>query len=240
MQPMTQARPTPSPTILFDLDGTLADTALDLTETMNVLLARHGRDRVPHERVREMVGGGARKIMERGFAYSGEPASEELLDELFHEFVAYYGDHLVEHTKLFDGLVPALDTLAQRGFKLGVVTNKVEGLSVEIIRLLSLDRFFPVLIGGDTLPVRKPDPEPIFEAVSRLEGDRSTTVMVGDSRFDIDAAKNANVGSIAVSFGYTDVPPAELGADRLIDHYDELLPALDDLLAEIAGASTAH
>jgi len=239
MQPMTQTSANHIPTILFDLDGTLADTALDLTETMNVLLARHGRDRVPHERVREMVGGGARKIMERGFAYTGEPASEELLDQLFEEFVAYYGDHLVDHTKLFDGLMPALDVLAQRGCKLGVVTNKVEGLSVEVIKLLGLDGFFPILIGGDTLPVRKPDPEPIFEAVARLGGDRSSTVLVGDSRFDIDAAKNANVGSIAVSFGYTDVPPAELGADRLIDHYDEFLPALDDLLADLSGRKQA-
>ncbi|GAB5503409.1 MAG: HAD family hydrolase [Pyruvatibacter sp.] len=227
---------TVTPTILFDLDGTLADTALDLTETMNVVLAKHGRARVPHERVREMVGGGARKIMERGFTYTGEPASEELLDQLFEEFLDYYGDHLADHTQIFDGLVTALETLEQRGYKLGVVTNKVEGLSLEVIKLLGLDRFFPVLIGGDTLPVRKPDPTPIFEAVSRLKGDRASTVMVGDSPFDIDAAKNAGVGSIAVSFGYTDVPPAEMGADRLIDHYDEFLPALDSLLAELQSA----
>lgn len=227
---------TVTPTILFDLDGTLADTALDLTETMNVVLAKHGRARVPHERVREMVGGGARKIMERGFAYTGEPASEDLLDQLFAEFLDYYGDHLADHTQIFDGLVPALETLEQRGYKLGVVTNKVEGLSLEVIKLLGLDTFFPVLIGGDTLPVRKPDPTPIFEAVSRLKGDRACTVMVGDSPFDIDAAKNAGVGSIAVSFGYTHVPPGEMGADRLIDHYDEFLPALDSLLGELQSA----
>lgn len=227
---------TVTPTILFDLDGTLADTALDLTETMNVVLAKHGRARVPHARVREMVGGGARKIMERGFAYTGEPASEDLLDQLFAEFLDYYGDHLADHTQIFDGLVAVLETLEQRGCKLGVVTNKVEGLSIEVIKLLGLDKFFPVLIGGDTLPVRKPDPAPILEAISRLNGDRTCTVMVGDSPFDIDAAKNAAVGSIAVSFGYTDVPPAKMGADRLIDHYDEFLPALDSLLGELQSA----
>ena len=228
MHPMTH-----TPTILFDLDGTLADTALDLTETMNVVLTRHGRARVPHEKVREMVGGGARKIMERGFAYTGEPASDKLLDQLFEEFLAYYGDHLADHTQIFDGLVPVLETLQRDGFKLGVVTNKVEGLSRDVIKLLGLDAFFPVLIGGDTLPVRKPDPAPLFEAIDRLNGNRSHAVMVGDSPFDIDAAKNANVGSIAVSFGYTHIPPAEMGADRLIDHYDEFMPALNSLLEEM-------
>lgn len=219
-----------TPTILFDLDGTLADTALDLTETMNVVLARHGRDRVPHDRVREMVGGGARKIMERGFIYTGEPASEAMLDQLFQEFLDYYGDHLADHTKIFDGLVPALEELQSRGYKLGVVTNKVEGLSHEVIELLGLKRFFPVLIGGDTLPVRKPDPAPLYEAISRLGGDRNTAVMVGDSPFDIDAARNAGIASIAVSFGYTDVPPAQMGATHVIDHYDEFLAALDQII----------
>jgi len=217
---------TDTPTILFDLDGTLADTALDLTETMNVILQRHGRDRVPHERVREMVGGGARKIMERGFSYTGAPASEALLDQLFEEFLAHYGDHLADHTKVFDGLVPVLEDLHRRGSKLGVVTNKVEGLSREVLRLLDLDRFFPVLIGGDTLPVRKPDPAPLHEAIARLGGNVASAVMVGDSPFDIDAARNAGVPSIAVSFGYTHVPPAEMGATMLIDHYDEFPEAL--------------
>lgn len=218
-----------APTILFDLDGTLADTALDLTETMNVILTRHGRERVPHEKVREMVGGGARKIMERGFAHTGEPASEALLDQLFHEFLDYYGDHLADHTQVFDGLVPVLETLQQRGARLGVVTNKVEGLSHEVLGLLDLKRFFPVLIGGDTLPVKKPDPAPLFEAIDRLGGNRAKAVMVGDSPFDIDAAKNAGIPSIAVSFGYTHVPPAEMGATHLIDHYDEFLAAFDAL-----------
>lgn len=217
-------------TVLFDLDGTLADTALDLTETMNVVLARHGRARVPHERVREMVGGGARKIMERGFEATGAPASEALLEQVFREFLDYYGNHLADHTKIFDGLVPVLETLQARGAKLGVVTNKVEDLSLRVLELLDLSRFFTVLIGGDTLPVKKPDPEPLFEAVRRLGGDPARTVMVGDSPFDIDAARNAAMPAIAVSFGYTHVPPREMGADVVIDHYNEFLEALDGIV----------
>lgn len=219
-----------TPTILFDLDGTLADTALDLTATMNVLLKRHGRPEVPHHAVRDMVGGGARKIMERGFAHTGEPASDALLDQLFEEFLDYYGQHLTDHTQVFEGVVPVLETLQRRGYRLGVVTNKVEHLSRDVLALLDLARFFPVLIGGDTLPVRKPDPGPLFEAVARLGGDPARAVMVGDSAFDIDAARNAGMASIAVSFGYTHVPPGELGADALIDHYDQFLPVLDGLL----------
>lgn len=221
---------TMAPTILFDLDGTLADTALDLTATMNVVLARHGRPEVPHHAVRDMVGGGARKIMERGFAYSGEPAPEALLDRLFEEFLDHYGQHLADHTRVFDGLVPALEALEARGCRLGVVTNKVEHLSLEVLRLLGLSRFFPVVIGGDTLPVKKPDPAPLLEAVARLGGDPACAVMVGDSPFDIDAARNAGFASIAVSFGYSHVPPAEMGADMLIHHFDEFLAALDALL----------
>lgn len=221
---------TPAPTILFDLDGTLADTALDLTATMNVLLARHGREEVPHHAVRDMVGGGARKIMERGFAYTGAPASDALLDQVFEEFLDHYGQHLADHTRVFDGLMPALEEIAQRGYRLGVVTNKVEHLSREVLGLLDLARFFGVVIGGDTLPVRKPDPAPLLEAIARLGGDPAHAVMVGDSPFDIDAARAASIPSIAVSFGYTHVPPAEMGADVLIDHYDAFVPALDALL----------
>ncbi len=221
-----------TPTILFDLDGTLADTALDLTETMNVILERHGRARVPHDRVRGMVGGGARKIMERGFAETGEPADEALLDELFVEFLDHYGEHLADHTEVFDGLIEVLEMLVARNFRLGVVTNKVEHLSLQVLNLLDLDRFFPVVIGGDTLPVKKPDPEPLLEAVRRLGGDPSVTVMVGDSIYDIEAARNAGVRSIALSFGYTHIPPQELGADCLIDHYSQFLPALRTLLPE--------
>jgi len=223
---------TSKPTILFDLDGTLADTALDLTHTMNVLLERHGRQPVPHARVRGMVGGGARKIMQRGFEATGAPASEALLDQLFDEFLAYYGAHLADHTRVFDGVVPVLEALTRRGAKLGVVTNKVEHLSREVLALLGLARFFPVVIGGDTLPVKKPDPAPVLEAIRQLGGDRAHAVMVGDSPFDIDAARNAAIPSIAVSFGYTDVPPHEMGADQLIDHYDAFLQALNAVLGQ--------
>lgn len=222
-------------TLLFDLDGTLADTAGDLCETMNVILSEHGRPRVPESRVRHLVGGGARLLMERGFAETGEPASEALLDQTFKEFIAYYSAHIADHTKLWPGIEPLLARLAKADVGLAVCTNKVEHLSRQLLAQLKIEQYFPVVIGGDTLPVKKPDPEHLFEAVRRLGGSVSSTIMVGDSETDIDAAKNARLPSICVSFGYTRIPVPDLGADVVIDHFDEFPGAIAKLLPSHFG-----
>jgi phosphoglycolate phosphatase len=212
--------------VLFDLDGTLADTALDLCHTMNVLLERHGRSRIPETHVRPMVGAGARKIMERGFEATGTPVDEAFLDQLFEEFLEYYGNHIADHTVLFPGVREQLEALSSRNVKLGVCTNKAEHLTHQLLQILDIADFFPVVIGGDTLAVRKPDPLHLTEAVVRLGGGIEGAVMVGDSAPDINAAKAASIPSICVTFGYTDIPAAELGADHLIDHYEGLPGAL--------------
>lgn len=224
------SRATPRPTLLFDLDGTLADTAADLCETMNVILEMHDRRRVPEERVRHLVGGGARLLLDRGFRETGEPASEDLLDRSFEEFISYYGKHIADHTKLWPGVRAQLDMLEEHGALMAVCTNKVEHLSRSLLEMLAIDHYFPVVIGGDTLPVKKPDPEHLFEAIRLLGGDRAHAVMVGDSETDIDAAKNAGLPSICVSFGYTRVPVPELGADVVIDHFDQFGAALAKLM----------
>lgn len=223
------------PTLLFDLDGTLADTAGDLCETMNAILVRHGRAGVPQTRVRHLVGGGARLLMERGFRETGEPADEALLDRLFDEFIAHYSAHIADHTRLWPGVREQLDRLAQAGAGLAVCTNKVEHLSRQLLETLRIEHYFPVVIGGDTLPVRKPDPEHLFEAVRRLGGDPAHTIMVGDSETDIDAAKNARMPSICVSFGYARMPVPELGASAVIDHFDDFPRALSRLLPQHFG-----
>lgn len=217
-------------TILFDLDGTLADTAGDLCETTNAILVAHGRRRIPQTRIRHLVGGGARLLLERGFAETGEPASKALLDQTLDEFIDHYRAHIADHTRLWPGIDTLLTRLADAGVGLAVCTNKVEALSHQLLARLRIDRFFPVVIGGDTLPVKKPDPEHLFEAIRRLGGDPATAVMVGDSETDIDAAKNARLPSICVSFGYTRVPVPQLGADVVIDHFDEFPAALAKLL----------
>lgn len=221
-----------APTLLFDLDGTLADTARDLCHTMNVLLERYGRTTVPEAQVRNMVGAGARALLDRGFKATGEAASEDLLDQAFDDFISYYSAHIADHTVLFPGLESQLDKFASTGINLGVCTNKPEGLSHQLLGELGIDRYFGVVIGGDTLPVRKPDPTPLLEAVSRLGGDRSSTIMIGDSASDIDAALAADMGSVCVTFGYTETPAEDLGASVLIDHFDDLGPALQALLPD--------
>jgi phosphoglycolate phosphatase len=217
-------------TLLFDLDGTLADTAGDLCETMNVILSRHGRARIPEKRVRHLVGGGARLLMERGFAETGTPADVALLDQTFQEFIDYYAEHIADHTVLWPGMNAQLERLAEAGVLMAVCTNKVEHLARQLLSELKIDHHFPVVIGGDTLPVKKPDPEHLFEAVRQLGGELSSSIMVGDSEADIDAALNAKMPSICVSFGYSRQPVGELGADVVIDHFDEFPAALAKLL----------
>lgn len=219
-----------APTLIFDLDGTLADTAADLCETMNVVLQRHGRARVPEAEVRGLVGGGARLLMDRGFRATGEPASDALLDQLFEEFIGYYSDHIADHTTLFPGLLDQLERLSASGALLAVCTNKVEALSHQLLDRLDIARFFPVVIGGDTLPVKKPRPDPLWECVTRLGGDRASAVMIGDSETDTGAAIAAGMPSVAVSFGYRRVSLDELGAAHIIDHFDQLPAALEAVL----------
>ena len=220
------------PVLLFDLDGTLADTAPDLCHTMNVILARHGREEVPEARVRHLVGGGARLLMERGFKETGEPAGEVQLDQAFQDFIAYYSEHIADHTVLWPGVLAQLERLAEHGAAMAVCTNKIESLARQVLEALSLTHFFPVVIGGDTLPVKKPHPDHLLEAVRRLGGDAGRAIMVGDSAPDIDAALAAGIPSIALSFGYTRVPVGELGADIVIDHYDAFPDALRRLAPE--------
>jgi phosphoglycolate phosphatase len=219
-----------SATVLFDLDGTLADTARDLIHTMNVLLERHGRTTVPEDQVRHMVGAGARKIMERGFAATGEPAEEAFLDRLFDEFLEHYSAHIADHTVLFPGVKHQLELLQAAEVRLAVCTNKSERLTHQLLAALEVDQYFPVVIGGDTLSVRKPDPLHLHEAISRSGGATHAAVMVGDSAPDVDAARAATIPSVCVTYGYTDTPATLLNADLLIDDFDALPGALKKLL----------
>lgn len=222
-------------TLLFDLDGTLADTAGDLCETTNVILTRHGRARVPEARVRHLVGGGARLLLERGFIETGAPADEPLLDQMLEEFIAHYSMHIADHSKLWPGVEPLLVRLAEANIGLAVCTNKVEHLARQLLGELGVERYFPVVIGGDTLAVKKPDPEHLFAAVRQLGGDLASSIMVGDSETDIDAALNAKMASICVSFGYSRRPVPTLGANVVIDHFDAFPAALARLLPDHFG-----
>ncbi|MEM8685695.1 MAG: phosphoglycolate phosphatase [Pseudomonadota bacterium] len=221
---------TKPPCIIFDLDGTLVDSAPDLTATGNELLRRRGRDEVSLADVRSMVGKGALVLMERMMAATGEPATREEVKAMLPEFLEHYGANIAAKTAPFPGVREALATLAERQALMAVCTNKFEQLSHSLLQQIDLDHHFSAVVGGDTLPIRKPDGGHVLGTIERAGGDRARTIMVGDSHNDIDAAKDAGVKSIAVSFGYTDIPPKELGADHVIDHFDELIGAIDALM----------
>jgi phosphoglycolate phosphatase len=212
--------------VIFDLDGTLADTAPDLTAALNHALVALGRPAVPAEDVRHMVGHGARALLRNGLAATGE-ADETLIDQGFPIFLAYYEAHIADGTRAFAGVDAALSALEARGVRLAICTNKLEGLARQLVDALGWGARFDVIVGGDTLPQRKPDPAPVHEAIARAGGGRAA--FVGDSINDVEAAHAAGLPCVALTFGFSDRPPEQLGADVLIDHFDALVPALERL-----------
>jgi phosphoglycolate phosphatase len=217
-------------TLIFDLDGTMVDTAPDLAGAMNALLQRFGRDPLPPGEVRDMVGEGARKLMARAWSATGKPASEAELDHLFDLFIAHYDDHLTDNSQPFDGLEQVLDLFLTQGFRLAVCTNKSERASRNLLQALDLDHRFAALIGGDTLAHAKPHPAPVHEALKRAGGSVERAVMIGDSKTDIHAARAAGLPVIAVSFGYSREPVATFKPDLLVDRLHDLPVAVARLL----------
>lgn len=212
--------------VLFDLDGTLVDTAPDLTHALNWVLARENCPAVTLDEVRHMVGKGARHLMRRGLEAAGVPPTEDKLDALLPVFLEHYGAHIADDSRLFPGAAAAVEELAGAGVKLAICTNKPEDLSRDLLAALGVDGLFPTVVGGDSLAVRKPDPEHILETLRRMGADPDDAVMVGDSINDIAAARDAGVPVIAVTFGYTETPVTELGADLVVDDFADLVPAL--------------
>lgn len=219
-----------SPTVVFDLDGTLIDTAPDLIDTLNLILARHDLEPIPFEASRVMIGAGVRPLLLRGLASKGIQLPPEQVDQLFAEFLDIYAAHIADRSRPFPGLERALDALAAQGCRLAVCTNKLEWLSVKLLKQLGLAQRFVAICGQDTFTKRKPDPDMLRLTIVRAGGDTGHAVMVGDSMTDVATARAASVPVIAVDFGYTDTPPAELGADRLISHFDALPEAVAALL----------
>lgn len=211
----------------FDLDGTLLDTHGDLGNALNHALAVHGLPQVPMQAVPALVGGGTRVMVERALAHMG--AGPANIPAIQTDLVEYYRANISAHTRLFPGGEAMLDALEAEGAILALVTNKAEDLAVKLLGELGLSTRFGTIIGGDTLgPGRaKPAPDLLLEMLDRLGG--GSAAYVGDTTFDVKAARAADLPVVACSFGFNDLPAAELGADAVIDHFDELLPALRSL-----------
>lgn len=215
----------PSPTIIFDLDGTLIDTAPDLIDTLNVIFAREGLPPVPYEAARNAIGGGAKTMIARGIETEGRVFSAQKLEQMFADFIAYYSDHVADRSRPFPGVIEALDTLAARGCRFAVCTNKLEKLSVLLLTKLKLADRFVAICGQDTFGIQKPDPEILRQTIAAAGGMLRHSVMIGDSNTDIRTARATGVPVIAVDFGYSERPISEFGPDQIISHFSQL-PAL--------------
>jgi phosphoglycolate phosphatase len=218
-------------TIVFDLDGTLVDTAPDLINALNYILAREGLPAVPLHLARNMIGAGARRLLERGLELDGRVVATEDIDRLTKDFIDYYAAHIADASRPFEGLGAALDDLSARGYRFAVCTNKLEWLSRRLLEQLGLSRRFAAICGADTFGVAKPDPAILQQTVARAGGQLASAIMVGDAGPDIGVARRAGIPVIGVEFGYTEVPIADLKPDRLIGHMRDLPGAVVSLIA---------
>ncbi|MBK8008523.1 MAG: phosphoglycolate phosphatase [Rhizobiales bacterium] len=218
------------PTIAFDLDGTLVDTAADLLRALDFTLEKEGLNPPEDREARNFIGSGARAMIERALANTRVQFSKEKIDGMLRLFLAHYEDHIADHSRPFPGVEQALATLAEDGALLAVCTNKHERYAKRLLTDLKLADWFAFVAGGDSFEFKKPDPRHLIETVERAGGNPERALLVGDSETDVITAKAAEIPVIAVSFGYTDIPPAALGADRLIHKYEDLPAAAMDLL----------
>ena len=216
--------------IVFDLDGTLVDTAPDLINALNFVLEREGMPQVPLQAARTMIGQGARKMIERGLELDGRVVSAEDLNRLTRDFIDYYADHIADASRPFEGLEGALDELSGRGYRFAVCTNKLEWLSKRLLDQLGLSPRFSAICGADTFGVSKPDPTILRQTIAQAGGEISSSIMVGDAGPDVGVARRAGIPVIGVEFGYTEIPIADLKPDRLIGHMRDLPAAVESLM----------
>ena len=226
-------------TIVFDLDGTLVDTAPDLISTLNLVLAGEGLPPVAYDDARRMIGGGTRRMLERAFVADGRHVASAELDRMFRIFIDHYSAHIADRSRPFPHLESVLQRFAGEGFRLAVCTNKLEWLSVRLLDTLNLSRYFAAICGQDTFGIQKPDQQILQLTLHRAGGEAQRAIMIGDSIIDVRTARAANVPVIAVDFGYSEVAPAALNANRLISSFTELPHAVAAVGAQALAAAAA-
>jgi phosphoglycolate phosphatase len=215
--------------LVFDLDGTLADTAPDLAGAMNAVLREAGRPELPLSAVRAMVGRGARVLIEKGFSASGGAPSGPGLDAYVARFLEHYRENIVSGSRLFPGVRETIARLTQSA-ALGVCTNKPIALTELLLDRLQFRAPFACVRGADSAPYRKPDPRHLFDVIDGLGASRARAVLIGDSETDVKTARAAGVPVVLVSFGYSEVPLDQLSADALIDTFEALPAVLERIL----------
>lgn len=218
------------PALVFDLDGTLIDSAPDVAHALNRLLAEKSRPALTLEQVQELVGEGAGALIERAWLATGTAAALQQVPDLVARYLEFYQECPADHTVIFDDVVAVLQQFAAAGHPMGICTNKPHDMTMIVLKCLGLDHFFQGVVGGDVITRRKPDGEHILETLRRMNAGLPA-VMVGDSATDVAAARAAGVPVVAVSYGYARMDPRNLGADVLIDHFGQLPASLSKVLS---------
>lgn len=213
--------------IVFDLDGTLIDSAGDLATALNRVLDESGRTQVTLAQVKRMIGDGSAKLVERGFAATGAPPNAADIPTHLARFLEIYEAGADELTRLYEGVADTIAALDARGLKLGICTNKPDRATRGVLATFGLDRHFAAAAGGDAFSVRKPDPGHVLGVLARLGVQPAEAVMVGDNEHDAAAARAAGLPIILVSYGYARASLAEIAPDAVIDRFADLPAALD-------------
>ncbi len=219
-------------TVLFDLDGTLVDSAPDLIGTLNRLLVEEGLPPVEMEAASTLIGSGARALLVHGFEAAGADVERARSEALFERFLVDYAGHIADGSRAFEGVVDTLERLKARGAALAVATNKRSDLSELLLEKLRLRHHFAAVVGPDRVSARKPSGAHLVEAVRTAGGDPARAIMVGDAAPDAEAARDAGMACILTTFGYTPVPVEDLGGDVLVDAFEDVEEAIDGLLAD--------
>jgi phosphoglycolate phosphatase len=217
-------------TIVFDLDGTLVDTAPDLAAAANHALEQAGVEPISVPLLHPFIGHGSRAMIDAGLRMRNIVLSASEVDRLHDRFFAYYAENIAVLSRPFPGVVEVLDLLVQTGARLAVCTNKLENLSKSLLHRLGLDARFAAIAGRDTFDVFKPAPGHLTGTIAMAGGRADRAVMVGDSEVDFATAAAAGVPAVGVTFGYTPVPVRELKPTAVIDHYREFMGALEKVL----------
>ncbi len=219
-----------TPALVFDLDGTLVDTAPDLLVALNFVLVREGRRPVDLIDLRTLVGFGARTLLAEAFKMTGSPADPTRLEGLRDAFIVHYRDHIADGSRPFPGVVETLEAFQAEGARMGVLTNKPHELTDLLIRKLGLAKYFGAIFGQGRRPYTKPDARIFPDVLAELGGPGAGALMIGDSVTDVLTARNAGAPVILVPYGYTPEPASTLGADAVVDGFADIPAAVRRLL----------
>lgn len=216
--------------LLFDLDGTLVDTAPDLTAALNHVLDISALEPVTVNFIGCYVGFGARVMIEKAMAHHKRSLTQAEMDAAHKAFLAYYEDNICVESQAYDGVVSVLENYRECDTRLAVCTNKPQALSLQLLEALDILKYFHVVCGSDSVSNRKPHPAHITETIERAEGHIANSVMIGDSSADIDAARAVGIPVIGMSYGYSPVPVADLKPDMVLHNFADLPDALRTLV----------